>query len=56
MGAYPKTIEWAPPNVMAFSCEAANAMIECFQNAARLRLLQRLVSQQKWRTHYAPHN
>jgi hypothetical protein len=33
--------EWR--NVLAFSCEAANAMVECLQDVARLRLLQRLV-------------
>jgi hypothetical protein len=32
-----------PPNVLAFSCEAANVTIECSQNMARLRLLQRRV-------------
>ena len=37
------TAEVSAPNVLAFSCEAANAMIECSQNAARLRLLQRRV-------------
>ena len=36
----------ARPNVLAFSCEAANAMIECSQNRARLRLLQRRVRPQ----------
>ena len=30
-------------NVLAFSCEAANAMRECSHNVARLRLLQRPV-------------
>ena len=34
------------PNVLAFSCEAANAMIQCSQNRARLRLLQRRVRRQ----------
>jgi hypothetical protein len=34
-------------NDLAFSCEAANAMRECAQNIARLRLLQRLVSWQE---------
>ena len=33
----------ARPNDLAFSCEAANAVNECSQDAARLRLLQRLV-------------
>jgi hypothetical protein len=33
------------PNVLPFSCEAANAIIECLQDAARLRLLQRRVRQ-----------
>jgi hypothetical protein len=35
------------PNVLAFSCEAANAMVECLQDAARLRLLQRPVRRRK---------
>jgi hypothetical protein len=33
-----------PPNDLAFSCEAAIAMIECSHDGARLRLLQRHVS------------
>jgi hypothetical protein len=37
------TMMGARHNVLAFSCEAANAMIECSQSAARLRLLQRPV-------------
>ena len=40
-GATPTARMW--PNVLAFSCEAANAMIECSQDMARLRLLQRRV-------------
>ena len=34
----------ARPNVLAFSCEAANAMVRCSQDIARLRRLQRRVS------------
>jgi hypothetical protein len=36
-------IHMHPANVLAFSCEAANAMNECSQHVARLRRLQRRV-------------
>src|SRR5450432_3159981 len=45
-------LEESPPNVLAFSCEAANAMMGCSQNAARLRLLQRRVRPPKHLTHF----
>ena len=47
LGAHPQKNSfadvWARANVLAFSCEAANAMVECSQNVARLRPLQRRV-------------
>ena len=38
--------EFVRPNVLAFSCEAARAILECSQNIARLRQLQRPVRRQ----------
>ena len=35
-----------PPNVLAFSCEAARVIVQRSQNVVRLRLLQRPVSRQ----------
>jgi hypothetical protein len=38
-----------PPNVLAFSCEAARVISQCSQDMARLRLLQRRVREQQTR-------